>query len=83
MKKRKKKRAPNHPGKRLHSPTFPHSPPPPNGQCPYGNNIFQKGASLITMIKLMTIRTLMTMMTINAHDDSSKWVALRSDGGTL
>ena len=33
------KSAPNHPGKPLH-------PSPPYGQCPYGNNTFQKGASL-------------------------------------
>ena len=37
------KSAPNHPGKPLH----PAPPPLPYGQCPYGNNIFQKGASLI------------------------------------
>ena len=35
-----KKSAPNHPGKPLHPPA------PPYGQCPYGNNTFQKGASL-------------------------------------
>ena len=34
-----KKSAPNNPAKPLHL-------PPPNGQCPYGGNTFQKGASL-------------------------------------
>ena len=37
--KRRKKRAPNHPGKPLH-------PTPQCGQCPYGNNTFKKRASL-------------------------------------
>ena len=37
------KSAPNHPGKPIH-------PPPLNGQCPYGINIFPKGASLTTDI---------------------------------
>ena len=37
------KSAPNHPGK-----AFQFTPPaPPYGQCPYRNNTFQKGASLI------------------------------------
>ena len=43
-----RKSTPNHPGKPLH--------PPPYGQCPYGNNTFQKGASL-TFIKLLKGKT--------------------------